>query len=73
MKTTGGCLCGSVRYESAASPLMTAVCHCRDCQKQTGTAFSSVLGLPQDAVKVTGQTSLYTTTGVSSGCVHRHF
>jgi hypothetical protein len=71
--TTGACLCGSVRYSTGASPLMTAVCHCRDCQKQTGTAFSIVLGLPQEAVKTTGEMTVYTTTGVSSSGVHRHF
>lgn len=73
MTTTGGCLCGSVRYSFEVTPLMTAVCHCRDCQKQTGTACSIVLGLPQDAVTVTGTMAVHTTTGVSSGGVHRHF
>src|SRR5215213_10062878 len=36
----GGCLCGSVRYESEAEPVLTAACHCRHCQKQTSSAFS---------------------------------
>ena len=32
MSITGGCLCGAVRYESAAAPLVTRACWCRVCQ-----------------------------------------
>src|SRR5215510_10709367 len=35
----GGCQCGNVRYRIAAEPLDLYVCHCRDCQRQTGSAF----------------------------------
>ena len=36
---TGGCACGAVRYRLAASPIFVHCCHCRDCQRQTGSAF----------------------------------
>ena len=35
----GGCACGAVRYRLTAPPLIVHACHCRDCQKQTGSAF----------------------------------
>jgi hypothetical protein len=35
----GGCQCGTVRYEVAGDPLMVVVCHCSDCQRQSGSAF----------------------------------
>ena len=35
----GGCACGAVRYRLTAPPLFTHCCHCRDCQRQTGSAF----------------------------------
>ncbi len=35
----GGCACGAVRYELTASPLIVHACHCRDCQRLTGSAF----------------------------------
>ena len=73
MSMTGGCLCGSVRYEVTGEPLLTGVCHCRDCQKQTGTAFSIVVGVTADALKANGQTSVFVTTGVSGLGVDRHF
>lgn len=38
---TGGCNCGAVRYEVAAPLLGASYCHCRRCQRRTGTASSS--------------------------------
>ena len=51
----GGCLCGAVRYESEAEPVLTAVCHCRDCQKQTSSAFSVLVVLPKDSLRTEGR------------------
>jgi hypothetical protein len=34
----GGCTCGAVRYRLASPPLFTHCCHCRWCQRQTGSA-----------------------------------
>jgi hypothetical protein len=36
---TGGCQCGAVRYELAGPPVEIYVCHCRECQKQSASAF----------------------------------
>ena len=36
---TGGCQCGEVRYEVASAPLELYVCHCRECQAQSASAF----------------------------------
>lgn len=35
----GGCSCGALRYRLTASPLVVHACHCRDCQRLTGSAF----------------------------------
>ena len=37
---TGGCVCGAIRYECDAEPIMTFKCHCRDCQHVTGGAYA---------------------------------
>ena len=38
-KLEGGCACGAVRYRLTAKPMFVHCCHCKDCQRQTGTAF----------------------------------
>ena len=35
----GGCACGNIRYQLTSSPLIVHACHCRDCQRITGSAF----------------------------------
>ena len=51
----GGCLCGNVRYRSDAEPVMTAVCHCSHCQRQTSSAFSILAAVPKGALHIEGE------------------
>ena len=69
----GGCLCGKVRYSAEAEPVFSGVCHCTDCQKFTGSAFSTVVGIPKDAITLTGTTKTFTKNGDSGKPIHRHF
>ena len=39
MEREGGCACGAVRYKLTQPPLIVNCCHCRDCQRLTGSAF----------------------------------
>jgi len=73
MPITGGCLCGQVRYALAAEPLGQAVCHCRNCQRQGGSAFSVLLVARADAFALEGQPARYADTGDSGGAVDRWF
>jgi hypothetical protein len=70
---TGGCVCGSVRYECAAEPVMTGNCHCRDCQKAGGGAFAPALAVPAAALKIQGEVKYYDTKGDSGHMVSRGF
>lgn len=72
-KIEGGCLCGAVRYRSSSEPLMTAVCHCKNCQKQTGTSFSLLVAVPRNDFTVNGKTKIFQDTGDSGKPVNRHF
>jgi len=36
----GGCACQQVRYRLSGVPLIVHACHCRWCQRETGTAFA---------------------------------
>ena len=70
----GGCLCGAVRYTSKSQPLMTAICNCKNCQRQTGTAFSVVVALPKGTLEFSGdQPATYHDTGSSGLPVLRRF
>jgi len=70
---TGGCLCGAVRYECSAEPLMTANCHCHDCQRATGGAYASVFFVPRSAIKITGEVKYYDVKGESGHILSRGF
>jgi len=69
----GGCLCGTVRYVLNTDPLMTAVCHCTHCQRQSGGVFSTNLGIPEAAYVQTGDTKVYEDKGDSGQSVWRYF
>jgi hypothetical protein len=51
---TGGCQCGKLRYEITESPRLIYTCHCTDCQKMTGSAFSMALIVRSGAFRLTG-------------------
>jgi hypothetical protein len=72
---TGRCLCGAVTYSAAAEPAVQAVCHCTDCQRQTGNPFSVLVAVPRDAFEISGDTlASFSTTGTDHGGeTKRHF
>src|SRR5258706_14313709 len=72
-KITGGCLCGAVRYESAAVPAFAGNCHCRDCQKAGGGAYDPCIGVPAAALKITGQAKYHDVKAESGNTLTRGF
>ena len=48
----GGCQCGRVRYRVNAEPIAVIACHCRDCQRQSGSAFGMSMVVPREAFEV---------------------
>ena len=47
MSHTGGCLCAAITYEFPNDPEVYGLCHCLNCQKQAGTAFSTLAPVPK--------------------------
>ncbi len=47
----GGCLCGAVRYEIDLTDHDTGHCHCTDCRKHTGAAFTMYTSVPKTQFK----------------------
>jgi hypothetical protein len=70
---TGGCLCGAVRYEVSGNPLFAVLCHCRDCQRSSGTGHVPVMGMPRSSLKIRGATTSYAARGSSGLSSVRHF
>jgi hypothetical protein len=69
----GGCLCGSLRYSASGEPTATSICHCTDCQKQTGSAFLEVVVVPKTAFSISGQSQQYSNAGESGRKLARVF
>ena len=69
----GGCLCGKVRFRLDGEPAMQSVCHCRNCQRQAGSAFAVIVGAASSAVTITGELKTYEDHGDSGGAVLRSF
>lgn len=50
----GGCLCGTVRYRARGKPARTVVCHCKFCQRCTGSAFAVWPTFRKENVEIIG-------------------
>lgn len=58
----GGCTCGAVRYRMTSRPLFVHCCHCRWCQRETGTAFALNAMIEADRIEpLAGEPEVVTT------------
>ena len=73
MPITGRCLCGQLSYSIAADPVVAAICHCTNCQRQSGAAYSVNVGVPAAALTLYGAVSTYEDRGDSGNKVLRRF
>jgi len=58
---TGQCLCGAVSYEVdiPEKPVYAGLCHCKDCQRYTGTAFASSVMVAKADMKLEGDLKFF--------------
>jgi hypothetical protein len=62
----GGCTCRYIRYRLMGPPLIVHCCHCRWCQRETGTAFALNAMIEADRVEVLeGEVDTVTTPSLS--------
>jgi hypothetical protein len=73
VETFGQCLCGAVRLAVKGTPIRMAQCHCKDCQRATGTGHASNAVIRAEDVKITGETKGCTVTADSGNATTRHF
>jgi hypothetical protein len=58
----GACQCGQLQLQLRSAPLFSYACHCQDCQKRTGSAFSMGLVCAAEGIAIDGQLSSWTRT-----------
>ena len=64
---TGKCQCGEIRYKTVGEPLQLYICHCRECQKQSASAFGISFKVPRLGFTITQGTPHYWTRETGSG------
>jgi hypothetical protein len=73
LERAGGCECGGIRYRVTGDPLAVTICHCTQCQRQSGSAFSmSLVVLREHFQLLRGEPRTFTTTsdsGARKGCL----
>jgi hypothetical protein len=56
---SGSCQCGNIHYRVVGKPLVAIACHCNDCRKLSGSAFSTVLVVNADDLVVDGDLKMW--------------
>ena len=71
---TGSCLCGNIKYKFDQSKALSAHhCHCKDCQKSTGSGKATILIVPEDDLTISGNLRFYSVTGSQGSHINRGF
>ena len=60
MQINGKCFCGVVTYEAEIDPDRVIVCHCKDCQNHSGSAYRVIAGVVDNSFRLlTGELRSY--------------
>lgn len=70
---TGGCQCGAVCYRIIAPPIVFYLCHCRECQRQTSSAFGESLRVTATDLRVDGVLKTVTRVSDAGNARESHF
>jgi len=62
---TGGCACGRVRFTAAVEPNEAYLCHCRMCQRSTGSVSIAFVNAKLDSVKWDGEPDWYESSPIA--------
>jgi len=69
----GRCLCGAVQVTVRAAPMRMAQCHCRDCQRISGTGHTTNALFKEADVEISGETKGYAVIADSGSTLTRYF
>ena len=72
--STGGCLCGAIRYSISPAPTTVIACHCTHCRKISGAGSSHNAAVPTSSVTITaGKPKMFIDTAASGNRLKRFF
>ena len=69
----GRCQCGAVEYEFTGSPRTVHACHCRECQKRSGSAFGLTMVVNKESFVLNGEVTSFVRVSDSGQSVTSHF
>lgn len=64
-KMTGGCACGRVRFTASVEPNEAYLCHCRMCQRSTGSISIAFVNAQLDSVSWDGEPDWYDSSPIA--------
>ncbi len=70
---TGGCLCGSLRYEAEGPPLYSGLCYCGDCRKASGSGSIPFTTFSSTALRISGETRQFRSVSLTGREAVRNF
>ena len=73
IRRTVRCGCGALTAEAVGDPVRNSICHCLDCKRRTGSAFSWNATYAEEQVTVAGEHSSFTRTSDDGFWVRDHF
>src|SRR4030095_13460808 len=68
---TGGCACGAVRYTCSGAPKLSLNCHCRDCQRLSGSAYLAAIIVDRTTFHFTQDSPTYDAVTAANGMTKR--
>ncbi|WP_132960455.1 GFA family protein [Rhizobium sp. BK251] len=73
MKRKGSCSCGQLSIRAEGEPVKISACHCRECQRRTGSAFGVAVFFDREKVAASGASNSYKRLGDSGRSIEFRF
>lgn len=67
MEIDGQCHCGKIKFSGETESNFFGICHCNDCQTNTGTAYRAIVNVPAKLFHMVGKPTEYLKTTSDSG------
>lgn len=73
MEHVARCSCGALRAIASGAPFRVSICHCRACQRRTGSVFGAQARWPREAVRLEGTSTPWERVGDAGARITFHF